>query len=77
MAVTTNLNLTLLEVGQKEKEVTINTNMSLIDAAVPKFLGQFASDPSPTGKVVGSTYWNTGSTKLRVLIDSTTWVNAA
>lgn len=32
MATTSNLGLTLLEVGQKEKEVTINTNMQLLDA---------------------------------------------
>lgn len=34
MTTTTNLGMTLLEVGQKEKEVTINTNMGLIDALV-------------------------------------------
>ena len=37
MATTTNYALTLLEVGQKEKEVTINTNFQTLDS-VPKFL---------------------------------------
>lgn len=75
MAVTAKLGLTLLEVGQKEKEVTINTNMSTIDAA--SFQGKFTSDPSPASLKPGATYYNTATSKLRVLIDATTWTNAA
>lgn len=67
MAVTTNRSMTLLEVGQKEKEVTINTNFTTLDA-IPKYLGDAASDPTPTTTIpVGSTYYNTGSSKLKVL----------
>ena len=36
MALTTNLTMTLLEVGQKEKEVTINTALNTIDDNIQK-----------------------------------------
>lgn len=76
MATTPNLGLPLLEVGGKEKEVDINTAFTLLDTASngkPAFLGKLAADPSPTGKIVGSTYYNTVSNKIKVLIDATTW----
>lgn len=77
MTVTTNLALTLLEVGQKEKEVTINQAFTNIDTKVIRYLGEAASDPSPTGVTAGSTYYNTSSSKLKVLKSNATWVNVA
>jgi len=58
MATTPNYGLTLLEVGQKEKEVTINTNFTALDAA-PKFLGSFGSHPSTANVALGSFYYST------------------
>lgn len=75
MSVTAKLGLTNLEKGQKEKEVTINTNMAIIDSA--SFQGKFTTDPSPTGLKPGATYYNTATSKLKVLIDATNWANAA
>ena len=77
MATTTNFQLTLLEVGQKDKEVTINTNMTLLDQKVPRYLGELATDPSGSGVPNGSTYFNTTVSKLKVLKTNGTWVNAA
>ena len=79
MALTTNRSLTLLEVGQKEKEVTINSNFTALDA-VPKYLGDLASDPGVvTTTPIGSTYFNTATVKLKVLRSASpiTWANAA
>ena len=80
MATTTNYALTLLEVGQKEKEVTINTNFTTLDST-PKFLGRLASNPgSTTGTPLGSTFFNTATSKLVVLTQitpSVIWSNAA
>ena len=77
MSTTPYLLLTLLDVGQKEKEATINTNFTLIDEKVPRFLGDLASDPSVSGLPKGSTYYNTATTKLKVLRQNNTWANAA
>lgn len=77
MATTTNFQLTLLEVGQKEKEVTINTNFTLLDQKVPRYLGELATDPGVSGISYGSTYYNTSTSKLKVLKTNGTWVNAA
>lgn len=77
MATTTNLSLTLLEVGQKEKEVTINTALTDIDTKVVRYLGEAASDPAVLGVAPGSTYYNTTSSKLKVLKSNSTWVNVA
>lgn len=74
---TTNLLLTLLDVGQKEKEVTINTNFNIIDSKLPLYLGELSTDPSTTGKAFGSTYYNTTLSKLKVLKTNATWVNVA
>ena len=76
MATTPNLGITLLEIGQAGKETSINAAFTLIDSSVqakPAFLGKFATDPSVTGKIVGSTYYNTGSNKIKILIDAATW----
>lgn len=80
MATTTNYALTLLEVGQKEKEVTINTNFQRLDS-VPKFLGRLAANPSTTtGTPLGSYYFNTATSKMVFLTQitpSVIWSNAA
>jgi len=74
MATTTNLNLTYIETGQKDKSTTINTNMDLLDA-LPSYLGELASDPATVGVAHGSTYYNTGSSTLKVLKTDDSWVN--
>lgn len=80
MATTTNYSMTLLEVGQKEKEVTINTNFTTMDNT-PKYLGDLAADPaSVTTTPLGSTYYNTVALKLKVLRQKTPsviWSNVA
>jgi len=79
MATTTNYEMTLLEIGQKEKETTINTNFTTLDNT-PKYLGDLASAPSDLTKIpVGSTYFNTTSSKLQVLRNKTgpVWSNVA
>lgn len=77
---TANYALTLLEVGQKEKEVTINTNFQALDI-VPKFLGRLAANPSTTtGTPLGSYYFNTATNKMVFLTQitpSVIWSNAA
>lgn len=79
MATTTNWSLTLLEVGQKEKEVTINQNMTELSNRIPRFLGRLAADPSEVGVPLGSTFYNTTTSKLVVLtsVSPVTWSNAA
>lgn len=77
MTTTTNFQLTLLEVGQKDKEVTINTNMQLLDLKIPRYLGELTTDPTSSGVAYGSTYYNTSTSKLKVLRTTGTWVNAA
>ena len=77
MAQTSYLQLDLLEVGQKEKETTINGNMTKLDQKVPRYLGDLASDPVTTGVPAGSTYFNTGTSKLRVLRANNTWAYVA
>ena len=77
MATTSNFGLTLLEIGQKNKETTINTNMEIIDSRIPKYLGELATNPTSTGVSAGSTYFNTNTNKLMVLKSTGTWVNAA
>lgn len=69
--------LPLLEVGQKEKEVTINTAFTMIDTKLTGragWLGKLASDPTPTAAMVGSWYYNTATNKMKILIDATTWI---
>lgn len=62
-----------LTVGQKEKEVTINTNF----AQVPRYLGELTADPATAGVSAGSTYFNTTASKLKVLKGSGVWTNVA
>lgn len=76
MAVTTNFQMTLLEVGQKEKEATINTNLQTIDQKAIRYLGELATDPS-AGPVAGCTYFNSSTNKLKVIKTTGTWVNVA
>lgn len=76
MATTTKWGLKLMEIGQKDKTVTINDNMGILDNA-PKYLGEFSSDPATTNVPNGSTYYNSTASKLKVLLSSTTWANAA
>lgn len=75
MAQTSYLQLKYIDVGQKEKEVTINDNMAALDSKVLRFLGDLAADPPTTGVPAGSTYFNTTSSVLRVLRGNNTWVN--
>lgn len=80
MSTTTNWNLTLLEVGAKQKEVTINTNMQELSNRIPRFLGRLAANPSEAGVPLGSTYFNTATSKLVCLTQitpSVLWSNAA
>lgn len=74
MATTPNLGLTQIEIGQKEKEVTINTNNSLLDSKVPRALADAATAPSVTGLAPGSTYFNTTDSKVYWLRPNMTWV---
>jgi hypothetical protein len=74
MTTTTNLGLTQLEIGQTEKEVTINTNMAVLDAKVPRALPDAASAPATTGLAPGSTYYNTAESKKYWLRPNLTWV---
>lgn len=76
MATTLNLGLPLLEIGQKEKEVTINTAFTTLDTKVQGktgWMGKLAADPTPSAALVGSMYYNTVTNKIKVLIDATTW----
>ena len=77
MATTQNLQLTLLTVGQMEKEVTINTNFQSIDQKVIKYLGELGADPSVNGVAIGSTYFNTVSNKIHVLKSTGAWAPCA
>lgn len=63
----------VLEVGQGNKEALINTNF----AQVPRYLGELATDPLTLDVSHGSTYFNTTTSKLKVLKTDNTWVNAA
>lgn len=74
MATTPNLGLVQLEIGQKEKEVTINTNQATLDSKVPRALPDAASAPTTTGLAPGSTYFNTTDSKVYWLRPNLTWV---
>lgn len=80
MSITTNWNLTLLEVGMKSKEVTINQNMQELSNRIPRFLGRLAANPSEAGVPLGSSYFNTATSKMVFLTQVTPtviWSNAA
>lgn len=77
MAQTTNMSLTLLEVGQKDKEMTINTNFSSIDSKIVRYLGELTEDPSALNVAPGSTYFNSSTSKLKVLKTNNSWINVA
>ena len=74
MTTTVNLGLVQLEVGQKEKEVTINTNQATLDAKVPRVLADAATAPATTGLAPGTTYYNTTDSKVYWLRPNLTWV---
>lgn len=76
MATTTYLQLPLLDVGQREKEATINTALNSIDAKALRFLGSLSTNPATTGVPLGSTYYNTSDAKLKVLLAGG-WTNVA
>lgn len=68
--------MTNLEVGQKAKETTINTNIELARTTLndkPEFLGSLATVPSASGLIVGSRYWNSSAANFQTLIDASTW----
>jgi hypothetical protein len=74
------MTLTLLETGQKDKESTINTNMQELSNRIPRFLGRLAANPSETGVPLGSSFFNTATSKmvfLTQLTPSVIWSNAA
>ena len=73
MTTTTNLGLTQLEVGQKEKEVTINTNNATLDTKVPIVLADAAVDPSAVGRAPGTMFYDTAKKVLKVLRNGGTW----
>jgi hypothetical protein len=103
MATTPKLGMVLLDVGQKQKEATINAALTTLDNAIvittagnagqvlasrgsgqtpiwanpSGYKGEATSDPSATGLPPGSTYYNTSTSKLRVLLSTGSWVNAA
>lgn len=74
MATTPNLGLTQIEIGQKEKEVTINTNNTVLDSKVPRALADAASAPVTTGLAPGSSYFNTTDSKVYWLRPNMTWI---
>jgi hypothetical protein len=76
MSTTSYLQLPLLDVGQREKEATINEAFTEIDTKSLRFLGSAASNPSITGIPLGSTYFNTADAKLKVLLTGG-WTNVA
>lgn len=82
MAVTPNLNLDKeigdLTDGQENKITALNqrnvihrSNLDLIDAAVPVFIGSFSSQPASGTAPVGSVYLNTTDNKMYYLRDKT------
>lgn len=71
---TANLAIVKLEVGQSEKELTINTAFDVIDGKVARALPDSASAPATTGLAPGTTYYNTGDSKVYWLRPGGTWV---
>lgn len=71
---TANLGLTQLDVGQKEKEVTINTNNALLDAKCARALADSASDPATAGLAPGTTFYDTTLSKVKWLRPNGTWI---
>lgn len=76
MAKTAYLELDLLDVGQREKEATINSALNKVDQKSLRFLGEAALDPATTSVPLGSTYYNTTDSKLKVLLAGG-WTNVA
>ena len=77
MATTPKIGLKLLEIGQGEKEVTINESFTTIDTKfgnTPAFLGDLTGDPAVTNVALGSTYFNTSLNKIKILRGNGTWV---
>lgn len=74
MTTTANLQLELLEVGALQKDASINTAFSKIDAATPICLPDAASAPVSTGRAAGSTYFNTTDNKVYWLRSNGSWV---
>ena len=76
MAKTAYLELDLLDVGQREKEATINSALTKVDQKSLRFLGEAALDPATASIPLGSTYYNTTDSKLKVLL-AAGWTNVA
>ncbi len=76
MAKTAYLELDLLDVGQREKEATINSSFTKVDEKSLRFLGEAALDPAAATVPLGSTYYNTTDSKLKVLLAGG-WTNVA
>lgn len=73
MTTTANLQIELLETGQLNKDPTINTAFEKLDAVVPVCLANSATDPSTAGKAAGTTYYNTTSKTMKILLKSGVW----
>lgn len=71
---TANLAIVKLEVGQSEKELTINTAFDVIDSKVARALPDAVSAPATTGLAPGTTYYNTTDSKVYWLRPNLTWV---
>lgn len=68
MATTTNYALTLLDIGQKNKETSINTNFTLLDAAIPKYLGDLETAPTDVTHIpLGSTFYKPSLQRVFIL----------
>lgn len=70
---TTNMAMELLEVGQINKDTTINTALTKVDTLAAIALADAASDPATTGKAPGTTYYNTSSKVVKILTKSGVW----
>lgn len=81
MATTPKIALTLLEVGQREKEATINDGLTKIDTEIgmikdTRMLADAVIDPIGAYPA-GTLYYNTLTSKLRVLRPNLNWSDAA
>ena len=81
MTTTSRLQITLVDTAMREKEVTISEGFTKIDTAIAaiqdtRMLADSAADPAGVYPA-GTMYFNTTTSKLRVLRPNLTWSNAA